>query len=328
MKYLLVTDTHLGVYGDSEAWHTVALNLFKDICDTCHRENITEIIHLGDFFHNRKSINTKTQDVAHDIADMLEGILMYVIVGNHDSYYRNTITPNSLRLLKQYKHINIIETPTPVDDDTILVPWGSTMPYSGRKYCMGHFQIQGFHMNDNYICKQGINMEDLKAYEAVYSGHFHSPSQQGNITYLGAPYQQTFNDKNGVRGYYIWEDGNLTFIPNTKSPKFIEMSTNDMRLDEVKGNVVKLIFDKDYGSLENENLIDKILERQPFKMKTNFSEISHIDEEEELDEDVQLLDHDDIIKEYVMKKCTPPENINKNVLLDIIMKLTGEIRNE
>ena len=183
-------------------------------------------------------------------------------------------------------------------------------------------------MNDNYICKQGINMEDLKAYEAVYSGHFHSPSQQGNITYLGAPYQQTFNDKNGVRGYYIWEDGNLTFIPNTKSPKFIEMSTNDMRLDEVKGNVVKLIFDKDYGSLENENLIDKILERQPFKMKTNFSEISHIDEEEELDEDVQLLDHDDIIKEYVMKKCTPPENINKNVLLDIIMKLTGEIRNE
>ncbi len=70
MRYLLVTDTHLGLYGDSDEWHAVVRELFKDIVDTCHREDIRTIIHLGDFFHNRKSINTKTQAIAHGIAAM------------------------------------------------------------------------------------------------------------------------------------------------------------------------------------------------------------------------------------------------------------------
>jgi len=328
VKYLLVADTHLGIYGDSDAWHIVALNIFKDIIDTCHRENIDTIIHLGDFFHNRKSINTKTQAVAHGIAAMLDNFHTFMIVGNHDSYYRNTITPNSLQFLNQYKHITVVDIPTEIDPDIIAVPWGWHDIKSNHKYCMGHFQISGFHMNDNYICKDGDDIRNFSEFEQVYSGHFHTPSQKGNITYLGAPYQQTFNDKGGMRGYYIWEDGQLDFFPNITSPKFEVMNTNKLRLDEVKGNIVKLIFDKDYGSLENQKIIDSVMKKEPMKLVSNFSEISMVDNEEEMDDEIKLLDHDDIIKEYVDKKCKLPENMNKNMLLNIIMKLTGEIRND
>ena len=328
MRYLLTTDTHLGIYGDSEAWHTVVLNLFEEICYTCKMKGIDQIIHLGDFFHNRKAINTKTQSVAHKIATMLGDFHIYIVVGNHDCYYRNTIIPNSLQFLNNYENITIVDIPLEVDGDIILVPWGWHSIKSPHKYLMGHLQVSGFHMNDNYICKEGQDPESLKEFKQVLLGHFHTPSQQGNITYIGAPYQQTFNDCSGARGYYIWEDGKLSFIQNTNSPEFIKMSTNDIKESIIPGNIVKLLFDKDYGTIENEKIVDRVMKKNPFKLHVNFAEISYIDEDEQIEQDITLLDHDGIIKEYVMKKCTPPENIKKNTLLDIIMKLTGEIKNE
>ena len=101
MKYLLLGDTHLGLYNDSDVWLDVVVNLFDQIQKTCHRENIDKIIHLGDFFHNRKSINTKTQTAAQEIVDNLHGLDLFIIVGNHDTYYKNKIQPTSLRIFRK-----------------------------------------------------------------------------------------------------------------------------------------------------------------------------------------------------------------------------------
>jgi DNA repair exonuclease SbcCD nuclease subunit len=206
VKRLIVTDTHLGLYQDSDKWLDIVLQFFKDVTLYCYQEQISEVIHLGDFFDNRKSLNTKTQHTAHRIAKVLalRNLTVKIIVGNHDCYFKNQLHPTSLELFNEYSYIDIIDEPTLVDD-ILLVPWGAPIVATeGAKYCFGHFAINGFHMNDSYVCKTGMDSNNFKDFDSVLSGHFHTPSKQGNITYLGSPYGQTFHDVDGIRGVYTF----------------------------------------------------------------------------------------------------------------------------
>jgi DNA repair exonuclease SbcCD nuclease subunit len=233
VKKLIVTDTHLGMYSDSDLWLDIVLNFFKYIVKYCIKNDIKEIYHLGDFFDNRKSLNTKTQHIAHRIAKILamkNDLKVYIIVGNHDCYYKNQIHPNTLELFKQYDHIEIIDEITK-KDDILLVPWGQIPEKADAKYCFGHFAIDGFHMNDSTRCKGGIDAAKFKDFEKVLSGHFHTPSSNRNIVYLGAPYGQDFHDVNGIRGFHTFEDGKLTFIEYEDAPIFRKIYTTAEVLD-------------------------------------------------------------------------------------------------
>ena len=104
---LFVTDTHCGLYKSSDFWHNVTYNLFAEIHDFCIKNDIRTIIHLGDFFHDRKNLNTKTQFIAHKIARLFETVgKMYIIVGNHDTYFKTSLEPNTLEFLKKYPEKN------------------------------------------------------------------------------------------------------------------------------------------------------------------------------------------------------------------------------
>jgi len=95
-------------------------------------------------------------------------------------------------------------------------------------------------MNDYAECSNAmLNAEDFKKFKHVYSGHFHLPSTKGNITYLGSPFQHTFNDVGSIRGYYIFDDGKLEFIEFTNAPKFYIITTNNLKenLDKIEGNL-------------------------------------------------------------------------------------------
>jgi len=74
VKYLLVTDLHLGLRKDAEIWHKVLIGLFQEIIDTCSRRNISKIIHLGDWHDNRKALSVKTIITSWQIALMLEKV--------------------------------------------------------------------------------------------------------------------------------------------------------------------------------------------------------------------------------------------------------------
>jgi len=325
VKHLLVTDTHLGLYNDSDVWHNVVLELFNDIRQTCHKEKIKSIIHLGDFFHNRKAINTKTQTVAQEIVDLLYGLDLYIIVGNHDTYYKNKIQPTSLRMFRHDKNVHLVQSTTFLDN-IVLVPWGGEIHPTHIKYCMGHFAISGFHMNDSYVCKKGDDPSIFSQFQKVYSGHFHTPSTQGKITYLGSPYQQTFHDADSTRGYYIFEDGEIEFVEFKKYPHFVKMNTENISKKAIEGNIIKLTFESDYGTRENEYIIEDVMSRNPHQIHVDFSKVSYeVDDEPE--EDIpDMIDHTEIIRDYV-GKVDKPENIKEKTLLDIMFKLTEEIEN-
>ena len=329
MKRLIVTDTHLGLYQDTDKWLDIVLQFFKDLVLYCHREQISEILHLGDFFDNRRSLNTKTQHAAHRIAKVLalKNLHIRIIVGNHDCYFKNQIHPTSLELFSKYKHIEIIDKPTIVDD-ILLVPWGEPTEKAqydkAPKYCFGHFAINGFHMNDSYVCKTGMDSGSFKKFDMVLSGHFHTPSKQGNIVYLGAPYGQTFHDAGGTRGFYTFEDGQLDFIEYPNAPKFKKIRTENyiQAIDEgqIAGNAIRLVFDKDYGTIENQNIQDAILKEEPFAYSIDFTKI----ESEEMEVDEAIVENrEQMVTEYI-KSQSYPENIQVPLLVGMFKKILGE----
>jgi len=255
MKFIFITDTHLGLYNDSDEWLNVVKDIFIEVQNVCVQEGITNIIHGGDFFHNTRSINKKTLDFANYIInDILHDIKIHAIIGNHDIFYKNKIRPNSLQLFENSRNVYIVEKPT-LFHGIQLVPWGCNVQTSSDKYCFGHFEINGFQMNDSFTCKSGLNSNGFKNFESVYSGHFHKKSTSGNITYLGSPYQQTFADENNERGFHIWDNGELIFIRNIISPEFHKIDANDIDKDFITGNIVKLMFDSAY---DNNKILDRI----------------------------------------------------------------------
>jgi DNA repair exonuclease SbcCD nuclease subunit len=319
-----VTDTHLGIHKSSDLWHDITYNLFAEIHDFCIKNEIRTIIHLGDFFHDRKSLNTKTQFYAHKIAKLFETVgMMYIIVGNHDTYYKNTIQPNSLEFLKKYPKIRIVEEVTHIDE-LVLCPWGQ-LPAMQGGYCCGHFELKGFHMNNSYVCEYGDDPSILKGFDQVYSGHFHTPSTQGNVTYLGSAFPQTFHDVNSPRGFYVFNNGRLDFIEYKNSPKFIKVTSENFNEYDLNGNIVKLTFMQDYGNVENQRLIDEVHLLNPLKLNISFENIVEgADELTDVKIDESLMDHREIVTKFIDDTRGLPKNVKKNVLKQMILKLMGE----
>ena len=322
MKLLLITDTHLGLKKSSDIWHDVTLNLFREITDVCLTKNIDTIIHLGDFFDEKKYTNQKTLDCAYEIANIVSPLKMVIITGNHDIYYKEVVKPSSLKCFINIKGIIVIDEPTVLLDTFSLIPWRGKVPSKGF-FCLGHFEINDFRQNNTSVCHDSVlNDKDFKGYEQVYSGHFHTPSSQGNITYLGSAFQQTFNDVGSSRGYYIWENGVLEFIEFKGAPRFIKLHTED-KIKDVEGNIVKLIYDKDYGTNKNNKILEEVESLRPLRLEPDFTNIVVEGEEGEVEEDISLVEHDDIIRKWVEREKIP-ENLNKKMLLLMIKKLREE----
>jgi DNA repair exonuclease SbcCD nuclease subunit len=324
MKHLIVTDTHLGIYNASDLWHSIVLNLFKDIKETSKEHNINSILHLGDFFHNRKEINTKTLDVAQFIMEeILADFKVNIVIGNHDSYYKNKLFPNSLQVFKDIKNVNIIKECEYLKEDKniMLCPWSHLPNETKDVFLFGHFEIKGFLMNSSYRCKSGINKNDLRDFRHVYSGHFHTPSGKGNVTYLGSPYGLTWHDINSKRGYYIFDSskGEMNFIEYNNAPKYVIVETENIIEENIKGNFIKLLFNRDYGHIENQKIVDSVSNMGPLSLQPDFSNFVGTEEKQE-NETLEIMNHKDITKEYI-NKIELPDHINKQTLLNFMEKL-------
>ena len=112
MKIALVTDTHYGARNDNVKVAEHQKRFYDEIFFPYLKEyDIKNIIHLGDVFDRRKYISFTSLRAAKEMffnPSREQDIRVHMLVGNHDSVYRNTLELNSVNLLcKEYP--NIIE---------------------------------------------------------------------------------------------------------------------------------------------------------------------------------------------------------------------------
>ena len=103
MKIALLNDTHCGSRNSSNILLDNAETFYEKIFfPYCIEHDIKHIIHLGDYYDNRKFINFKSlnRNRHHFLNKLrLHNMTMDIIVGNHDVYYKNTNNLSSCKFI-------------------------------------------------------------------------------------------------------------------------------------------------------------------------------------------------------------------------------------
>ena len=233
MKIALVTDQHFGARNDSQkiAQHMKQFydNVFFPEID---KRGIDTVINLGDTFDRRKYISFTSLKSAREmffqpLAD--RGIHLHVMVGNHDSVYKNTLEVNSIDLLlEEFDNITTYVQPDVVEFDgskIMFVPWicdaneEQTFVMADKtdaQMLLGHLELSGYEMNKHVVIDHGISDKWLKKFDLVCSGHYHHKSCHGNVNYLGTGYEITWSDYDDQKGFHILDTDTRTieFVPN------------------------------------------------------------------------------------------------------------------
>ena len=232
MRIAFICDTHWGAKSDHPAFLFNHKRFLEEVFfPTLDQEGITTVVHLGDLTDRRKYINFYTlQRLREDfIKPVLDRKLdFHLILGNHDIYYKNNMNVVSVHELGFAEHLNVYnetEEVTLGGTKFLFVPWicdenkkesHKKINSSDAKILLGHLDINGFEMYKGLVQFGGENRSLFAKFDAVYSGHFHHQSSDGNIHYLGASSEYTWADYDDPRGFHIFDcdSARLDFIQN------------------------------------------------------------------------------------------------------------------
>jgi DNA repair exonuclease SbcCD nuclease subunit len=308
MKVAVITDTHYGARKGSKYLHDHFELFYKNVFFPALKEHGVEaVIHMGDAFDSRKSIDYQSLEWAKRVVfEPLRDYDVHMIIGNHDCYYKNTNSVNSPSLLLQtYPNVKTYSSPQTINVgglNILMVPWICSENYdetlnqiskTKAKVAMGHLELQGFRVNRNLIMEEhGLDANIFSKFKKVFSGHYHTRSDNGSIFYLGNPYEMYWTDVNDTRGFHIFDTETLTHTPvNNPYKLFYNIYYEDtpyqlFDASEYENKIVKVIVRKKSKPKDFEKFIDKLYTAgiQELKILENFdiqeSEDFEITEEE------------------------------------------------
>ena len=236
-KVACFTDIHFGLRNNSRQHNTdceeFVLWFIKEAkkakCETC--------IFLGDWHHHRASINVSTMNYTMSNLEFLSKAFtnVFVIMGNHDLFYRDKREINSVAFGSLYDNVHIVNSIF-TEGDVSIIPWlvqdeWKEMPGIKSRYIFGHFELGGFQMNQLIAMPDtgGLQKAHFKNQEYVFSGHFHSRQEQKNVIYMGNTfphnYSDTWQDDRGMMILEWGEDPIYKAWPNAPSFKTLNLST-------------------------------------------------------------------------------------------------------
>ena len=191
---------------------------------------------------------------------------------------------------------------------------------------MGHLECKGFEMNKGFFMDKGTDVKIFDKFKRVYSGHYHTRSDNGKVYYLGNPYEMYWNDVGDNRGFHIFDTDTMKHTPfNNPYSIFLNLYYEDddaQLLDtrEFAGKILKLIVRKKTDPKKFERYIDKIYasdvhelkilenfqlqeneEFEAFESEDTLSILNRYVEESEID--LQKSTIQDIIKEVYQEAC-------------------------
>ena len=320
MKIALITDQHLdGRKGSLAFW-----NFFQKFYDevffpTLEKEKVSTIIDLGDTFDNRKSIDFNTFNrVKENYFEKLQRYDVHMLLGNHCTYYKNTNRVNSPELLlNQYSNIRIYASPEHIklgSKKFLMLPWINTenrddvlklLETSDADNVCGHLEVNGFEVTPGMKFDHGgLEPSAFKNFKRVWSGHFHHRSKQGNVQYLGSPYQMYWNDYKDTRGFHIYdtESDELEYIKNPYEI-FDKIFYDDTRVDynkqdvsDYKDKFIKIVVNEKRDYQMFETLVDRLYNVGVHDVKIVET---LVDEDDKTDIEISAKDTLTLLNEYI-----------------------------
>tara|TARA_B100001115_G_scaffold1541_1_gene1255 strand:- start:3637 stop:4644 length:1008 start_codon:yes stop_codon:yes gene_type:complete len=330
-KAACFTDIHFGNKNNSKQHNRDCAEFVdwfikqSEDCETC--------IFLGDWHHHRASVNVSTLNHSVENVGKLSRAFesVYMIMGNHDLYYREKRDLNSLPYAGLFENVTLVEDAL-IQDEVALIPWlvgdeWKNLSKTKCRYMFGHFELPNFKMNAMVEMPDhgGINAEHLTGPEYVFTGHFHKRQFKKNVHYLGSPfghnYADTWDDDRGMMKL-VW--GEEPQYINFDGPRYRTVPLSRL-IDEPE----VILNDKTYCratldiaiSYEEASFI-----KETFSQQFNAREIALIPSKKEehaqdwkVVDDIEVENVDQIV--YNSLNAVDSDMIDKKILVDIYNSL-------
>lgn len=290
MKISIITDQHIGCRKNSKLFHDYFLKFYNDVFfPYLEKEDIKILIDMGDTFDSRKGIDFSALAWAkkhyYDVLSSL-GITVHTIVGNHTAYYKNSNHINAVDLLlREYNNVHVYSDPTEIQLGklkTCIIPWIcpaneeetlKLISNTDTKVCMGHLELKGFKLNSKLYQESGLSSDIFNKFQKVFSGHYHTRSDNGKIYYLGNPYQMFSNDENDHRGFTIFDTETLDHYHVNNPYALFHTLYYDDGIDEtynysqLEGKIVRVIVKKRSNKKTYDKFVDTLYESNIAELK-------------------------------------------------------------
>ena len=215
-KVACFTDIHFGLKSNSQTHNQDCEDFVDWFIAEAKAAGCETGIFLGDWHHNRNSLNITTMDYTLRSLEKLGQAFdnFYFFPGNHDLYYKDKRDIHSVEFGKYVPGITVVNEITTIGDTT-LVPWlvgdeWKKMEKLKSRYVFGHFELPLFYMNAMVQMPDHGELQGthFKNPEYVFSGHFHKRQAKENIVYIGNAFPHNYADAwDDDRGMMILEHG-------------------------------------------------------------------------------------------------------------------------
>ena len=243
-KVACFTDIHFGLKGNSRIHNDDCEEFVKWFIAQAKAEGCETCIFLGDWHHHRSATNVSTMNYTVSNMERLGAAFenVYVIMGNHDLYYRDKREINSMEYIRNIPNIHIVNEWL-VEDDVAIIPWvvgdeWKKIEKMKQKYVFGHFELPYFKMNAMVEMPDvgGIQTGHFAGCEQVFSGHFHKRQQMKNVTYMGNAFPHNYADAwDDDRGMMIIEyGGKPKYVNWPNMPRYITIKVSELLEDPDK----------------------------------------------------------------------------------------------
>lgn len=217
------TDVHFGLRHNSKEHNQDCLDFVEWMIEEAKKRNCKTCIFMGDWSHHRSNINLLTLDYTMQALRLLDNYFdkTYILVGNHDLFYRENRTIHSMVITTEFSNIVLVDKPM-LEGDVAFIPWlvedeWKDVSNIKSKYLFGHLELPGFKMNAMVEMPDhgALNDTHFPYQDRVFSGHFHKRQRKGKIDYIGNPFGHNYSD--------VWDfERGCMFLEWDKEPVFID----------------------------------------------------------------------------------------------------------
>lgn len=330
-RIAVLGDPHFGLRNNSKYFRDKQIEFFESIFfPSLIKNNIKDLIILGDTFDNRKNIDISILNFFHErFFKVLESnnINTYMLIGNHDIYFKNTSEINSVKQLElKYSNIKVIDEfediiinntklglcswITPENESKFLEYLNST----SSEILFGHFEINSFDMTPGHPCEHGLSINLFSKFKKVISGHFHIRSKKNNIEYVSTQLEHNWGDYSLEKGFALL-DINTSEIEYINNPITIYEKINYSNLINVKEFEYKKYQDK---IVRIYSLTEDIKNKKFDSFIENLNKVIYNLEVIPLDKSITtteiVLDQESDFKKLISKYINQSDIIDKSII--------------
>jgi DNA repair exonuclease SbcCD nuclease subunit len=332
-KVACFTDIHFGLKSNS-ATHNQDCEEFVDwFIEEAKKEGAETCIFLGDWHHNRNSINLITLDTSIRCLEKLGAAFeqFFWFPGNHDLFYKDKRDIHSSAFGKHIPGVTVVDSVTTLNEVT-LVPWlvgdeWKAMKNVKSKYIFGHFELPLFYMNAMVAMPDHgeLKAEDFNGPDYIFSGHFHKRQSKGKVVYIGNAFPHNFADTwDDDRGMMLLDwGGEPEFKIWPDAPKFRTVKLSDLidKKDSLMKSkmYLKVQLDIDITYEEANFIKESFIEEHDIREISLIQEKNSVEHSTDDNPDAKFESVDQIVTEQLVN--IDSESIDKKVLLEIYRNL-------